>query len=65
MNPLVKVFVSGAAGVLLAESAQPFVDKYLKPDNDFMKRASKVAVGGASAMTVYWILGATGVAKAA
>lgn len=65
MNQLARAFVSGAAGVFIAEVAQPHIEKVFKPDSDFARKATKAATAGAGTAAAWWITGAVfGGAKA-
>ncbi len=49
-----RAFASGAAGVFVAEMIQPHLEKIVKPDTDFAKKALKAGTAGiATAITWY------------
>lgn len=57
MPSIARAFVSGAAGVFVAEAVQPHLDRILKPDSDFAKKASKAAAAGVGAAAAWYALG--------
>lgn len=57
---LVRAFASGAAGVFIAEVAQPYIEKVIKPDTAFAAKAIKAGAAGVGTATAWYVLGALG-----
>lgn len=58
---IIRAFASGAAGVFIAEFAQPHIEKIFKPDTAFAAKAVKAAAAGAGTAGAWYLLGALGV----
>jgi len=60
MNTLVKAFASGAAGVFISDLVQPQLEKILKPDSEFARKALRAGAAGVGTAAAYWALGMFG-----
>ena len=57
MNGLVRAAVSGAAGVFISDMVQPHLDKILKPESDFGKKAARAGAAAVGTAGAWYLTG--------
>jgi hypothetical protein len=57
MTGLVRAAAAGGAGVFIGEYLAPHVEKLVKPDTDFARKATRAATAAAATGAAYYAIG--------